>query len=66
MGSGKQAREASDSFSVDMGLNPTKAQRDLNLSPASRALRLNFIRDPGAYAPGFMLSPAPQALNNIR
>ena len=32
----------------------------LRLSPVSRAAK-HLFRDPGAYAPGFMLSPASQA-----
>jgi hypothetical protein len=40
------------------------ARGSLPLSPASRAqLLLSF--DPGAYAPGFMLSPAPQAEKSL-
>jgi len=33
----------------------------IELSPASRALPILLVRDPGARAPGFMLSLAPRA-----
>ena len=64
--SGRQHRAwgASPRIKIRKAIEPAKratAQSIYTLSPASRARTYLLVRDPGAGAPGFMLSPASRA-----